>query len=154
MTSGARPILGLLLYLAIVALVAWFCVGCGPQPDYTTRHGIDVYEQGAEADQADIEEITRVALDLWPTDPAGLVLRLRAEPIQYAGDSHEYYGTFAKGTLTVWAEQHDCFARGTYGHELLHAISWIETGDADRRHEVVGPLDRELRRQTIGWMCP
>ena len=133
--------------------VICICSGCGVQPDYTTRHGIDVYEQGAAMDQTDIEEITMAALALWPTDTEGLVLRLRPEPIRYAGDSHVYNGTFAEGTMTVWADQDPCPARTTFGHELLHAISWLETGDADRHHAVVGPLDRELQRLTIGEMC-
>jgi len=138
---------GLMVLLLICA------ANCGSQPDYTTRHGIDVYEQNATADQTDIEEITRVALELWSTDTEGLVLRLRPDPIRYIGDPHVYHGTFAEGTMTVWVYQHPCFARGTFGHELLHAISWLETGDADRKHKTVGPLDKELRKRTIAEIC-
>lgn len=143
------------LVVALLALpLCWLILsGCGEQPTYTTYHGINVYEQGAEVDRADIEFITQEALRRWPTDLRGLVLRLRPKPIQYPGSNCIYSGSFAEGTMTVWAPEGECFARTTFGHELMHAIVWLETGDWDYHHKVVRPRDIDLYRATISAMC-
>lgn len=144
-------------YFVLALMVVLLIYGqwsCGAQPDYTTRHGIDVYEQPVFVDRADVEYITDVALELWPTDVKSSVLRLRDEPIQYTGSSCVSAGTFNEGTMTVWATQDACFARTTYGHELLHLMHWVNDGwKSYGTHEELRKLNRELRRRTVEGMC-
>jgi hypothetical protein len=142
--------------LCFVIFVISLLCSCGKQPDYTTRHGIDVYEQPVVVDRADIEYITDVALELWPTDVEGAILRLRNEPIEslWSGGCEEENGTFNEGTMTVWATQDECFARTSYGHELLHLLHWVHDDWRDYgTHEELRELNRKLWRRTVKDMC-
>jgi hypothetical protein len=147
------------LFLVVFLLICgqW---SCGLQPNYTTRHGVQVYDQTKTqtTDRADIEYITAVALELWPTDLGRAVLRLRDEPIDlslyYGGDRHIAAGTFAEGTMTVWSTQYPCFARTAYGHELLHLMYWVRNGWKEYgTHEELRELNVELQRRAVGGLC-
>lgn len=147
-----------LLILPLLCLI--LLSGCGTQPDYTTRHGIQVYDQTTEqaTDRADIEYITEKALELRPTKIPWLVLRLVDEPIDlslyYNGDCKTASGTFAEGTLTVWVRQDPCFARTAFGHELMHALHWLHDGTHYGTHEELREFNQALRAATVPEMCP
>lgn len=158
-----KIILSLATVVGALALALWlvlFCLlfaGCGPTPDYVTKHGLHIYDTTPEGiDRADIEEITARALDVTPyrrVDLEGWPVTLQPDKCGWWSQKgyRELHGSCLEGSVCVWAHQDPCLARTSFGHELLHLITWIKTDD-EGSHAGLANLNRELWRRTVA-MC-
>lgn len=157
---GAIPILAGILYLVLVCVLCSISLACGPAPTYETSHGLEIYDDTVSGvDRADVEYITAVALELLPVDAddlRGLPVTLRQGECGYMGLSGwvALSGSFAEGSICVWAARAPCFARTAYGHELLHLLTWIRTrGDSNGSHQELKKLNKTLWETTVAGMC-
>lgn len=147
------------------ALPAWVlfsfsgcCIDVGEPPDYETAQGLavtDHTEQGI--DRADVEEITRVVLEVWGkrSSLAGWRVTFESEPCRVITlkGLMEYYGyTDIEGHICVYAEPGTCLANSALGHELVHALHY-ENGEYIVDHTSMQPMLQEIANKTIPGMC-
>lgn len=147
---------------AIFVFITLATANCATvQPDYTTRHGIDVFlQQGAQLPQDELEELTEQVITQAVGERVGYVrsyvdaaignLTLEVGTAPFACNvclnddgSHcerdDCNGSFKPGYMWIgaWLKPGDCIAASAIAHEMGHAIRnyAAQFGDLDWNHD-------------------
>lgn len=108
---------------------------CGQEPDFTTKQGLEVYDETGLYTRDEVEDSIRAVLTVIGGHGRtldGLELHIEAAPLYYAGQEVgglTYYG---------WGFRiHDnlrCWARSAFTHELCHHFQFTREDVDDPEH--------------------
>lgn len=136
-------------------------VGCYPDPDFTTRHGIDVFTNGLAVDRYDIECATEYYISIVGAEAAKSISQIVAtwEPAPFEctySDGTQIKTGMCSGTQyyeylhMVWNED---LHKTSFVEEVTHWVLYSLEGDNDYGHKdalwiVVSAINNSV------WLCP